>query len=431
MKTIILGGGLAGLSLAYFLNKDSIVLEKEKKPGGLCRSFKFNKVFYDIGPHTVFSKNKAILNLLTSLTKTNKIKLSNKIYHKGRLVKYPFINDLASLDDEDREYCLKEFLHNPYKNYRAENLLQFFLKTFGKGITKLHLQPYSQKMWKFDPSCLDLRTAERIPKPFKEDIIKSAKGIKTAEYIHRLDSYYPDSGGIQQIIDAFLKIIAKKSRVVCPIKIKRIYKKKGIWQVETNKGKFSSKSLVNCLPLHELFKYIKAPENIVKALNELKYNSLYIMAVQAKRDSIGHNFALYFPDKDIIFNRISKVNFLGSNYCLKNNNSTVLVEITYRPRSYFAGLKREEIQQRVIDDLNKLNLIKKSDVIDIDFRNFKYVYVVYDLNYRKNAKRVLKYLSDIGIHCCGRFAQFEYLDMDMVVEYSHKLAKKLNEENYI
>ncbi|HBD93162.1 MAG TPA: hypothetical protein DC057_03220, partial [Spirochaetia bacterium] len=38
MKPIIIGGGIAGLSLAYFLKKNSIVLEKEKTPGGLCRS---------------------------------------------------------------------------------------------------------------------------------------------------------------------------------------------------------------------------------------------------------------------------------------------------------------------------------------------------------------------------------------------------------
>jgi len=56
MKPIILGGGLAGLSLANFLNKDSIVLEKEKTPGGLCRSFNFKGIFYDIGPHIIFSK---------------------------------------------------------------------------------------------------------------------------------------------------------------------------------------------------------------------------------------------------------------------------------------------------------------------------------------------------------------------------------------
>ena len=94
--------------------------------------------------------------------------------------------------------------------------------------------------------------------------------------------------------------------------------------------------------------------------------------------------------------------------------------------SHLSALKKEEIQQRVIDDLDKLNLIKKKDVIDAVSRNFKYAYVIYDLEHRKNADRVLKYLLNVGIRCCGRFAEFEYLNMDAVVEHSYKLAKKLN-----
>src|SRR3989338_1435497 len=429
MKPIIIGGGIAGLSLAYFLKKNSIVLEKEKTPGGLCRSFEFNKISYDVGPHTMFPGKEGVMKLLISSAKTNKIKRSNKIYHKGRLIKYPFESDLASLDDRDREYCLKEFLHNPYKNSRAQNMLQFFLKTFGQGITKLHLQPYNQKVWKISPDQLDIRLAERIPKPLKEDIIKSAQGIETERHAPEFDCYYPDRGGIQETTNGLLKIIADKSRIVCSIKIKRIYRENGIWQVATNKGNFSSRLLVNCMPLHELFKYLKAPQYILKALHGLKYNSIYIVPVQAKKDNIGNNLALYFADKDIIFNRISKLDFLGSNYRLKNHHSTVLAEITYRPKSYLSKLKSKEVRQRVIAGLDKLNLVKKEDVVDVALRSFEYAYVVYDLNYKKNVDCILKYLLSIGIYCCGRFAEFEYLNIDGVVEHSDKLAKKLNEKN--
>ena len=38
MKTIVIGAGFAGLSAAHRLKKDYLVLEKEARPGGLCRS---------------------------------------------------------------------------------------------------------------------------------------------------------------------------------------------------------------------------------------------------------------------------------------------------------------------------------------------------------------------------------------------------------
>ena len=53
----ILGGGIAGLSLAANVLEECVVLEKEDRVGGLCRSFAFDKITYDIGPHIVFSKH--------------------------------------------------------------------------------------------------------------------------------------------------------------------------------------------------------------------------------------------------------------------------------------------------------------------------------------------------------------------------------------
>ena len=108
-KILILGGGMAGISLAYFLDKKSIILEKNNQLGGLCRSFNFNGITYDVGPHIIFSKSKEILDLHTSLVDTNIIKRSNSIFYKGRFIKYPFENDLASLSTSDKEYCLQEF----------------------------------------------------------------------------------------------------------------------------------------------------------------------------------------------------------------------------------------------------------------------------------------------------------------------------------
>ena len=87
MEIGVLGGGLSGISLAYFLqNKHGIncieILEKERETGGLCRSFNFNGLSYDIGPHIIFSKDNEILDLMINLLgeNKNKFKRSNKIF---------------------------------------------------------------------------------------------------------------------------------------------------------------------------------------------------------------------------------------------------------------------------------------------------------------------------------------------------------------
>ena len=202
----VIGGGIAGISFAHFLNnKDVIIFEKSKELGGLCRSFQYKNVSYDIGPHILFSKDKEILDYSIKLLGKNiqQFRRSNKIFYKGKFVKYPFENDLFSIPKNEREYCLNTFLHNPYSQMKANNMLQFFLKTFGEGITNLYLRPYNEKIWKFDPSYMDTQMVERIPKPPPEDIIKSAQGVSTEGYVHQLNFFYPKSGGIQSLVTAY------------------------------------------------------------------------------------------------------------------------------------------------------------------------------------------------------------------------------------
>ncbi len=427
-ETIILGGGLAGLSLADALRGSVIVLEKEKALGGLCRSFMLNGVNYDIGPHILFSKNRQVLDRLTALTQVNLLRRSNKIFHGGKFVKYPFENDLASLSAPERDRCVGEFIHNPYEKMPADNMLQFFLKTFGEGITRLYLQPYNEKIWKFDPAFMDTQMVERIPKPPKEDVLKSARGIPTEGYLHQLYFNYPKKGGISALITGLAKRLNGRARIINPIKIISIKKSAKIWTIRTDKGIFTAPRLVNCMPLHELFKYISVPADVKPAFSDLKYNSIHIAAISAKKDGLGNNFAATFADKSLIFHRLSKINFLGPEYRPADGSSVLLAEVTFRPGSYLSKMSREAIVKKIEEDLNRINLVKKRYLREVVLGTFEYAYVIYDLNHRKNTDKVLKYLADIGITSCGRFAEFEYLNMDMTAERSMKTADRLNAE---
>ena len=82
----------------------------------------------------------------------------------------------------------------------------------------------------------------------------------------------------------------------------------------------------------------------------------------------------------------------------------------------------EEIIERTVEDLNRLGIINKDDVILTTAYRFKYAYVIYDLNYRENLKTIHDYLDTIGIDSIGRFGGWEYLNMDAVVKTVKKYA---------
>ena len=88
MKTVIMGAGLSGITTAYFIQQKSIdeeivILEKEERPGGLCRSIKKDGYIYDIGPHILFSKDKEMLNLMLNvLEEKNDLKRRFRLLYK-------------------------------------------------------------------------------------------------------------------------------------------------------------------------------------------------------------------------------------------------------------------------------------------------------------------------------------------------------------
>jgi len=165
---------------------------------------------------------------------------------------------------------------------------------------------------------------------------------------------------------------------------------------------------------------------VTEVLSQLLFNSIYVVLIQAKEDRIGDHFALYIPDKEIIFHRLSKLNFLGAAYELAGGGTTLMAEITFRPASYLASLSQSEILERVKADLTRMGFIRSSDIVDMATHYEKYAYVIYDLNHRKNVDFILGFLRSKGIYSCGRFAEFEYLNTDGVVERTLKLARDLN-----
>ena len=105
MTVGILGGGLAGLAVAAHLGHDSEILEADARPGGHCLTVQEDGFTFDAGgPHIMFSRNEETLALMVGLLGDNvhRGRRANKIFFKGRYVKYPFENGLYDLEPQDR-----------------------------------------------------------------------------------------------------------------------------------------------------------------------------------------------------------------------------------------------------------------------------------------------------------------------------------------
>ena len=433
MNYTILGGGLSAISLAYYLQEDKNIdeihiLEKDEVLGGICRTYVKDGIEYDVGPHIIFSKDKEILDLMNNLLSENneKHRRSNRILHKKRFVQYPFENDLSKLPQEDIDYCVNGFLHNPYENYDAKNMLQFFLKTFGEGITNTYLRPYNEKIWKFDPSFMDTQMVERIPKPPKEDILRSANGETIDGYLHQLYFTYPKQGGTEALIKAFVSKLSDKVKIHTDNKVLKVKKQDEKFVVTTSEKEYLCDKVVSTMPANEfchIYEDANKPQEILNIADNLRYNSIAICIVNVNKDYAGDNYAFMVADKNVKFHRISKLDFMGEHYH-KDGTATYMAEITYRKNDLNDKASDEELTQKVIEGLETIGFIdSKDDVNFTDLKRFEYAYVIYDLKHRQNMDAIKEYFASQGIYLNGRFGSFEYLNMDAIIRQSKNLAQ--------
>ena len=419
----ILGGGISGISLAAQLDQDVEVLEKRARIGGLCGSIIEQGFTFDAaGPHIMFSKNKEVLNLMVATLGDNvqQRRRDNKIWFKGRLVKYPFENDLASLPKEDNFECIYGYIVNPHANETPSNLAQWSYKTFGEGISDKYFIPYNRKIWNYDPSKIGLEFVSRIPKPPMEDVLKSSIGIPTEGYLHQLYYYYPIEGGYEAIVHAFAKKV--RGRISTSTIVTSVSREGSRWIINGDKR---YDALVSTLPIHELLSvWSDAPKEAREAARRLRYNSLINILLGMKTKADHEYTAVYIPDPAILFHRIS----FPQSFSPRNvppGGSSIMAEITANEGDGTWEMADERIVARTLDELAGIGFIKPDDVVYRRVVRFQYGYPVYDLDYRKNVTTLRESIEAAGLHLLGRFAQFDYINSDVCVERALALAPKL------
>lgn len=427
MNVGILGGGLAGLSVAAHLDHAYEVLERDAQCGGHCFTVEEDGFTWDGGgPHIIFSKNQPMVDYMVSLLGGNvrRTRRNNKIFFKGRYVKYPFENGLYDLEPQDRFECLYHYLHNPAP--KPTNFKEWLYYTFGKGLTEKYLLPYNEKIWNVRAEELGLDWVEgRVPKPPVEDVIKAAVGVETEGYTHQLWFHYPERGGIVSVP----KSLEQRVRKITPgFEVQHIGRRGRKWVVSNGREEREFDRIVATLPILDLATRLDGvPADVLAAVRALRYNSLIVVAVGLATDKLPDYTAVYIPDPEILTHRISYPGVF-SPHNVPAGRSMINAEITANAGDGVWELSDDAVVKRVIDDLEKAGMLRRRDVCYARAARDKYGYVVQDASYRKNLSIAKGYFESVGITLCGRVAEHEYINMDVCIERGMAVARRLNAE---
>jgi len=434
VKWAVLGGGLSGVTIARLLHEkghDVVVLEREGQIGGLCRSRTEQGFTFDRGgSHIIFSRDKGALAFMQEVLGENRVvrERNTVVFYKGREVPYPFENGLYALPKEDLYTCIHGFIqaliaHEKGTVHPPANFREWIDQTFGRGIADCYLVPYNEKIWKYPLEEMSTHWVEgRIPQPPVEDVIRAAIGIPTVGYTHQAVFSYPAMGGIEAMVCAIAAPVEEFIRTGFPV---RSVEREGKgYLVSDGRETVRADRVISTIPLQALLPCLAdVPVPVRDACRNLKYNSLFSVSLGI-RGTVPPISWMYIPEKDLgQFNRISFPSSY-SDAVAPEGHASLLAEITYREGDAVASMTDSALVGHVVSGLCRMGILPSPDaVVYSRVEREPFAYVIYDLDYLRNIRVVRDHVAARGIDLLGRFARFEYLNMDACIRAAMDFAE--------
>ncbi len=426
-NNIILGAGLSGLSTTYHLKSESNIYERDSKIGGLCCSVAIDGFTFDYGPHILYSIDPYTSGLIQELLAGN-ISIKNReagIYHKrfDCYTMFPFQAHLYGLPISLTLRCLRDALFASINKPKVNpaNYEEWMYKNFGKGITENLMIPYAKKIWTVDPSTMNFDWIERrIPQPDLKMILEGALINTSRRAGFNKDFWYPIRGGIEPLPISLSKRV---KNIHLNMEATSVFPKKKTVEFN-NTLNVPYDRLISTLPLPEIVNLIKdMPPRVKKAAQDLEYTSIFCVNLGIDREKISDYHWLYFYEDEFVFHRISfPMNFSKST--TPPGKSSISCEIAY---SKHRPIDKDSMREKAIRGLIEAKIIRQDDRILVNNAlDIKYAYIIYDLSHGKNVGVIHSYLKEYDIYPCGRFGEWEYLNMDQSIASGKRLADELN-----
>jgi protoporphyrinogen oxidase len=416
LEIAIIGTGISGLSIANLLkDKHTVTLfERESKPGGLIKCERVQDcLFHKVGGHVFNSKRKDVLDWFWSFFDQErefvKATRNAKVFLDNKIIGYPIENNIYNFDKEIVKKIIHELLtlHEgvPMSPNDHSNFGSFLKNNFGETLYDIYFKPYNQKLWNVDLEMVSMEWLEgKLPMPNLHEIITS--NITRAEERNMVHStfYYPKKGGSQFIVDRLKQGLT--IRVGQPVTT--IHSKGG----KTVVGENSYDKAIYCgdvrqLP-EELKNVLRSNDVDVDYIENLKSNGTSNLFCETDDTDISW---LYIPEG---FTKAHRIIYTG-NFSDTNNRGSLRKTCVVE----FSGkVDVETMNEEIIKLPGNLTSIANNYEPNS--------YVIQDSRTRKEIHATKKILEQHGIYLLGRFAEWEYYNMDKAIEAAFTLAEKIN-----
>ena len=400
----IIGAGVSGMTAGHMLRDthEVVVYEWNDAPGGLirCKDVDGN-LFHQCGGHVFNTKNEVVRTWFE-----NKFELDKEFIHVERnsviaydelRIPYPIENYLYYLPIPMQQHILSELLHKD-ETIRPKNFEEFLKQQFGDTLYEFYFKPYNQKIWRADLSSISLEwLAGKLPNPSVAEILLSnINHTHEKSFVHS-SFWYPKHGGSQFLANR----LAEGLDLRYNSHIERIHQADGDGWIINNElygAVFfcgNIKQLPSLLPLGVL------TDSEVDRIRALAYHGTTTVLCEIENNPYTW---IYLPKSDYRCHRIICTGNLSP-----ANNATGKRTATVEFTDYTS---KEEIVENLF--LVPFALKYITHVYN------EYTYPIQTADTREFISHLKNKLRAYGIYLSGRFADWEYYNMDVAMSAAMK-----------
>ncbi len=453
LQVVILGGGIAGLSSAYFLRDDKnirvTVLEKEPELGGLARTVRMGDFLFDLGVHGLFpssAESEPYYRRAAEIMGEERIEIkkSTAIWFRERLVNYPlgirelfFTLTIRELVACTLDFCRARILLYLGKARPGKSFHDWITFRFGTRLYNIYFGPYAEKTWGISGDRIDgEHIFRRVTTVSLMDVIKRAflnilswRGrFSDFKYSQQPPTCYYGRTGVQVLINNLRReLTPHQVRFMTGVMIKNIVVKAGriesvVYERDGKREELCADYVVSTIPLTELARYILGEDHSSRLL----YRAMVLVHIALEYNPFPQQW-IYFPSRQHLFNRLNNYTNLFPSASPPGQGS-INFEITCFKDDDIWKMPDDEITRRVLTEAGQNGFLDPSRVLKTGVTRLSHAYPIFQTDTEEYLGKLMKRLSRPNLFFAGRQANFCYINMDEAVKKGEAAAQAIKKE---